>query len=233
MHVKLEERSPMSDLIDNALAPEATAETDTAQVDSQQPEQTTETPTAPVAEKAADAQTAAERMVPISTVQKERKERQELQRKLAEYEQKSKLSQYDENDMQAVMNHPYVQELLIKQAKSELTEFAKGILDEHSEIPDAVKKAITANVRGFVKETTTDVDTAKIDIQEYIDNLVEQMPVQAQQPKNFPVAAPKAQDESSGTNPLEVQQVLEKPVDEWSDDEAKLVAQYKKTMPKR
>lgn len=210
-----------------AEAPEApTVETETTQSDSQQTKQTAE----PAQSAAREAQ---ERMVPISVVQKERKERQELQRRLAEYEQKSKLSQYDENDVSAIMSHPFVQELLIKQAKSELTEFAKGTLDEHPEIPEPVKKAILTNVRGFVKETTTDVESAKIDIQEYIDSLVEQFPAQPVQPKTFPVASTTAKETVSGAKPMDVQQVLDKPVDEWSDDEAKLVDQYKKSMPKR
>lgn len=226
MHVKLVERSPMSDLNDTALAQEATAEPETAQVDSQQPEQTTEVP------EKTEALTPQERMVPISTVQKERRERQELQRKLAEFENKSKLSQYSEDDMGATMSHPFVQELLIKQAKSELTDHAKGLLDEHPEVPEAVKKAILANVRGFVKETTTDVDSAKIDIQEYIDSLVESV-APAQQPKKFPVASTKPQETASTARPMDIQQILEKPVDEWTDDEGKLVDQYKKTQPKR
>ena len=217
----------MSDLNDTASAPQApVAETETAPVDSQQPEQTAEVP------EKTETPTPQERMVPISTVQKERKERQELQRKLSEFEQKSKLSQYTEEDMGAVMNHPFVQELLIKQAKYELTDFAKGQLDSHPEVPEAVKKAILANVRGFVKETTTDVGSAKIDIQEYIDSLVDVAQAQ-QQPKTFPVASTKAQETASGAKPLDIQNILDKPVDEWTDEEAKMVKQYQKTLPKR
>lgn len=208
-----------------AEAPEATtAETDTAQPQSQEVKQT--------AEVAPQPQKPVERTIPYQRFAEVNKGYKELQRKLAEYEQKSKLSQYSEDDMGAIMSHPFVQELLIKQAKSELTEYAKSLLDEHPEVPEAVKKAITANVRGFVKETTSDVESAKIDIQEYIDSLVEQNAVQ-QQPKSFPVASTKPQEVSPSGSPMEIQNILGKPVDEWTEDEAKLVDQYKKTMPKR
>jgi len=173
-----------------------------------------------------------ERTVPYKRFAEVNKGYKETQRKLAEFEQKSKLDQYTEDDMGKVMNHPFVQELLIKQAKYELTEFAKEQLDSHPEVPEAVKKAILANVRGFVKETTTDVESAKIDIQEYIDSLVDTTQAK-QQPKSFPVASTKAQETASGARPLDIQNILDKPVDEWTDEEGKIVDQYKKTLPKR
>lgn len=172
-----------------------------------------------------------EKTVPYSRFSEVNKGFREAQRKLAEYESKSKLSQYDPNDMEAVMAHPYVQELLIKQAKSELTSYAKDKLDSNPAIPEAVKKAILANVRGFVKESTTDVDSAKIDIDEYIDSITE-APVPGMNPKVIPVAPTTAQESASGTTPMEVQEILETPVDEWTDEQAKVVANYKKSHPK-
>lgn len=203
----------------------APVEPETTAPESPQGEQTTEVPN-PVT------QAPPERTIPYSRFAEVNKGYKDLQRKLAEYEQKSKLSQYTEDDMGAVMNHPFVQELLVKQAKYELTDFAKEQLNEHPEVPEQVKKAILANVRGFVKETTTDVESAKIDIQEYIDSLVESTQTQ-QLPKTFPVASTKAQETASGAKPLDIQNILDKPVDEWTDDEAKTVKQYQKTMPKR
>lgn len=173
-----------------------------------------------------------EKTVPYSRFHEVNTGLREAQRKLAEYESKSKLSQYDPNDMEAVMAHPYVQELLIKQAKSELTSYAKDKLDANPTIPEAVKKAILANVRGFVKESTTDVDSAKIDIDEYIDSITE-APVTQPNPKVIPVAPTTAQESASGATPMEVQEILETPVDEWTDEQAKVVAQYKKSQPKR
>lgn len=177
-------------------------------------------------------QEAQERMVPIRVVQEERKQRHEAQRKLAEYEQKSKLSQYDPNDTEALMAHPFVQELLIKQAKSELTTYAREKLDGLPQVPEAVKKAILANVRGFVKETTSDVDSAKIDIDEYIESLLEEVTTQPQ-PKVIPVASTQQKESASGATPMAVQEILETPVDEWTDEQAKIVDQYKRTQPKR
>jgi hypothetical protein len=215
----------MSDVNDNAQATEvAPVETETTVPEPQQAEQTEV--------QSPEPQKPAERTIPYTRFAEVNKGYKELQRKLAEYEQKSKLSQYDENDMASVMNHPFVQELLIKQAKSELTSFAKDLLDQHPEIPEPVKKAMTANVRGFVKETTTDVESAKIDIQEYIDALLEQVQVQPQ-PKVFPVASTTTKETASAARPMDIQAILDKPVDEWSDDEAKTVDQYKKTMPKK
>lgn len=178
-------------------------------------------------------QPVAEKTVPYSRFSEVNKGYREAQRKLAEYESKSKLSQYDPNDMEAVMAHPYVQELLIKQAKTELTSFASELLDSHPEIPDAVVKAIKANVRGFVKENTTDVESAKIDIQEYIEGLLEGVKPGQQLPKVIPVASTTPKESPSGANPMDVQAILEKPVDEWTEEDAKTVDTYKKSQPKR
>lgn len=214
----------MSDVIDTADASqEATVEPVTTQPESQQVNETTEqhAPVTPV-----------EKTIPYSRFAEVNKGYREAQRKLAEYESKSKLSQYDPNDMEAIMAHPYVQELLIKQAKTELTTFASDLLDSHPEIPDAVVKAIKANVRGFVKENTTDVESAKIDLQEYIESLIENVgPVN--KPKVIPVASTTPKESPSGANPVEVQAILEKPLDEWTEEDAKTVDTYKKSQPKR
>ena len=217
----------MSDVNDNApvalvaeAAPVTTVEPDTTQPQPQEVNKTAE-PVVP------------ERSIPYKRFAEVNKSYKEAQRRLAELDAKSKLGQYSEDDMGAVMSHPYVQELLIKQATYELKDYVKGSLDEHPEIPENVKKAILANPRGFVKETTTDVESAKIDIQEYIDALSEQLAQVPLAPKAFPMATTKAQEATPGTRPLEIQQVLEKPMDEWTPDEIKLVDQYKKSQPKR
>lgn len=221
----------MSDVNDNvnvaevAEAPEAnTVETDTTQPQSQEVKQTADVPN-PIQQKQ-------DRMIPYNRFAEVNKGLREAQRRLAEFEQKSKLSQYTEDDMGAIMSHPYVQELLIKQAKSELTDYAKGLLEDHPEIPEQVKKAITTNVRGFVKENTSDVESAKLDIQEYIESLIDSVQPQVQ-PKVFPVASTKPQETASNARPIDVQKILEQPIDEWSEEDAKIVEQYKKSMPKR
>lgn len=176
---------------------------------------------------------APEKTIPYSRFAEVNKGYREAQRKLAEYESKSKLSQYDPNDTEALMAHPFVQELMIKQAKSELTTYAREKLDGNPQIPDAVKKAILANVRGFVKETTTDVDSAKIDIDEYIESILDEVGPTQPQPKVIPVAPTQQKESASGATPMQVQEILNTPVDEWTDEQAKIVDQYKKAQPKR
>lgn len=175
-----------------------------------------------------------EKTIPYSRFAEVNKGLREAQRKLAEYESKSKLSQYDPNDMEAIYQHPYVQELLVKQTKAELTSYAKEKLDASPSIPEAVKKAILANVRGFVKESTTDVDSAKIDIDEYIDSITEAAPVApAPQQKVIPVVPTTQKESAPGVTPMDVQKILETPIDEWTDEQAKVVDQYKKSQPKK
>ena len=220
----------MSDVNDNVqvpevadVTPEATVEPETTVPQSQEENKTGVIPEMKPAEKS----------IPYSRFAEVNKGFKEAQRKLAEYERQKTLGQYDENDMAAIMSHPFVQDLLMKDAKYQLTDFAKGMLEGHPEVPEPVKKAILSNVRGFVKETTSDVESAKIDIQEYIDSLVEGLPQQAIQPKQFPVASTTPKETSSTANPKDVQAILEKPVDEWTEDEATIVDNYKKSQPKR
>lgn len=212
----------MSDVNDQVEANDvATVEPETTQPEPQQVNETTE-PVAPV-----------EKTIPYSRFAEVNKTMREAQRKLAEYESKSKLSQYDPNDTEALMAHPFVQELLIKQAKGELTTYAREKLDANPQIPESVKKAILANVRGFVKETTTDVDSAKIDIDEYIESIIDDSTPTQPQPKVIPVASTQQKESASGATPMDVQAVLDTPVDEWTDEQAKIVDQYKRTQPKR
>lgn len=174
------------------------------------------------------AQEAQERMVPISAVQKERKQRQELQRKLAELEGSQKLNQYSQDDMETVLQHPYVQELLVKQARQELTDFARVTMDEFPGLNPALKKAILKNARGFVNEATTDVETAKLDLRAYIEEVVEENEADTPPPpKTFPVAATNVSKANvSGARPADIQRILEKPIDEWTDDETAVVETY-------
>lgn len=211
----------MSDVNDTAEAPVAPVEETTAP-DAQVNETTEQKVEAPV-----------EKTIPYSRFAEVNKGYREAQRKLAELESKSKLSQFDPNDMEAIMAHPYVQEMAIKLAKTELTNFASDLLAQHPEIPEAVVKAIKTNVRGFVKESTTDVEAAKIDIQEYIEGLLEGVkPTQPAQ-KVIPVASTTPKESPSGATPMEVQAILETPLDEWTEEQIKTVDNYKKSQPKR
>lgn len=190
-----------------------------------QPEETT-----PEEAQVPVAQEAQERTVPISVVQKERKQRQELQRRVAELEGSQKLNQYDPNDMEAILSHPFVQELQVKQAKQELTDFARTTLDEFPTLSSVVKKAILKNARGFVNETTTDVETAKLDLRAYIEDIVEESEAEtptAPAPKTFPIATTNvSKTDVPGARPADIQKILEKPIDEWTDAETAIVDSY-------
>lgn len=205
-----------------------TVEGETTEADSQPVEQTTEVPEP----QQTATEEATERMVPLSVVQKERKLRQETQRKLAELTGNQKLSQYDPTDTEAVMQHPLVQELLIKQAKTELTDHARELLSEFKNIPEVVKKAILKNARGFVNEATTDIETAKLDLQDYIAEIAQELEAESTKtppvaPKNINVASTNvSKTEVPGVKPAQIQKILNKPIDEWTDEEASVVDKY-------
>lgn len=205
-------------------------EGETTETDSQPVEKNSEASEQPV-ETQTVKEEAQERMVPLSVVQKERRQRQELQRKVAELEGRDKLNQYDPTDTEQVLQHPMVQELLIKQAKQELTEFAREELAKYPNIPEAVKKAILSNARGFVNEGTTDVETAKLDLQDYLENLVESevSSTTPPAPKSFKVATTNvSKNDTPGVRPAEIDKILAKPIDTWTDQEADIVEKYSK-----
>lgn len=172
-----------------------------------------------------------ERTVPLKALEAERKRRQEFQRKLAEVEGNQKLNGYDPEDLSAVMQHPFVQEMLIKQAKQELTDYARTTLDLYPGLHPAVKKAILGNARGFVNESTTDVETAKLDLAEYIESIAEEAETQNPSiPKSIKVAATNvSKTDIQGMRPAEIQKILDKPLDSWTDEEATAVEQYSKS----
>lgn len=175
---------------------------------------------------------AQERMVPVSVVQKERKQRQELQRKLAELEGSRKLSQYDPEDYERWVSDPRSQELMIKVAKQELTDHARTLLEQYPNLHPVLKKAILKNVRGFVQEATTDVESAKLDLQDYVESIAQEADAAAPvtpAPKNFQVATTNASKTVQGTRPAEIAKILGKPVTDWTEKEAEVVENYAKS----
>lgn len=214
----------MEDVKTEQVTPQAEPET------AEQPsvvEQTAETPT-----ESPDV-SVQERTVPIAALQEERKRRQELQRQLAEKTSAEQFNQYDPEDINAILQHPMVQELMIKDARRELTDFARDTLDQYPGINEQLKKAILKNTRGFVNESTTDIETAKIDILEYIEEIAAEVnQEQNQNPTNkgFKVASTNvAPSQPTGAKPADIQAVLNKPVDEWTDEEAAAVDAYSKS----
>ncbi len=171
-------------------------------------------------------------MVPISVVQKERKQRQELQRKLAELEGSRKLSQVDPDDYNTWLANPMSQELMIKVAKQELTDYTRTLLESYPNLHPVLKKAILKNVRGFVQEATTDVESAKLDLQDYVESIAQEADAAApvtQTPKNFQVATTNSSKTVQGTRPADVEKILAKPITDWTEKEADIVENYAKT----
>lgn len=188
---------------------------------------TTQQPATPAVKETVENQQP-ERTVPYSRFSEINKAYRETQRRLAEIEGKQRLQGYDPNDLEQIMQHPYVQDLMLKQAKTELREYAKDVLDQYENIPAPVKKAILANVRGFVKESTQDVETAKLDIQEYIEQILEEVgETEPQKKAEFPVASTNATPVSKSSTPAEVQKIMAKPPEEWTPEDMAALENYK------
>lgn len=168
-----------------------------------------------------------ERTIPYGRFAEQNKALREAQRRLAELENRSKYSQYNPQDTEVVMSHPIVQELMLKNAKHELNDYTKDLLENYPMLHPQVKKAILANVRGWVKETTTDVETAKIDIAEMVENLIAESQT-APQPQTFQVSQTNAGITQPGTKPADVMNILNKPIDEIDDNEGKILRNYRK-----
>lgn len=173
-------------------------------------------------------------------LQEERSRRREMQREMAQLKAEGQQRKYagtDPDQAAAWFADPRSQELLIKVAKQELTDYTRETLSDtrYSSIPEAVKKAILKNVRGFVNETTTDPETAKVDILDYIESLLEETSAATPPVKQgFPIAATNtsAVDEA-GTTPAEVQAIMDKSMTEITDDELAVLENYNKTLAKK
>lgn len=189
---------------------------------------TTQQPATQAAKETVENQVQPERTVPYSRFSEVNKAYRETQRRLAELESAKKLQGYDPSDLEQVMQHPYVQDLMLRQAKTELREHAKDVLDQYESIPSTVKKAILANVRGFVKESTNDIETAKIDIQEYIESILEEFDEAKPKDKlEFPVAATNAPPVTKSSAPAEIQKILEKAPEEWTPEDMAAMENFK------
>lgn len=180
-------------------------------------------------------QTPTDRTVPYQALADERKKRQEIQRKLAEYESAQRSSAYSQDDLDKLMQHPFVQDLMMKDAKRELTDYTKDLIEtQYPSLNAGIKKTILSNVRGFIKESTHDVESAKLDIQEWIESNYEDAKAPTSQsaipqPKSFPVASTNATQTTPGITPAALQKIYAKPVDEWTDDDMKIIAQAEGT----
>jgi hypothetical protein len=209
----------------------------TPQAAPQQPEQTPVASDAPVALMQPQQGTAPvqqERTIPYSRFAEVNKNMKDAQRQLAELRTQMQSGQYSAEDVNQIMAHPYVQDLLIQNAKYQLTDYAKELLGNYPTLDERVKKAILSNVRGFVKETTTDIESAKLDILDYIEGIVAENPTQqVAAAKSFQVAPSNAPVIESKVKPAEIEKILKKPLDEWSEEEMQILGEYTKSHPQK
>ena len=173
--------------------------------------------------------TPASRTVPYSRFQ-------EINKKLrkAQQELETRGNRYNPEDLDDIRQHPYVQDLEMKRAESDLRQGANEILERYPDLPPIVKKAILRNPRGYVKADDQSVPEGLLSIEEYCEQVMEEVeaggtPSSVPQPKQVPVAGSNEPGTTQiGSTPSEVDAILKKPVGEWSDDDMKIIDEYKK-----
>jgi hypothetical protein len=168
-----------------------------------------------------------EKTIPYSRFQEVNNQLKEMRRKAAQEQASKGLQGYDPNDLETVRNHPYVQELELSKARTELRTGAEDILQRYPNVPPSIRKAIIKNPRGYVNENTADVPTALLDIEDYIQEIASEFETPATAPKQFPIAGTNTPSNIQGSaNPAEVQAILKKPVDEWTPAEVEILHRY-------
>lgn len=170
---------------------------------------------------------ATERTIPYSRFHEVNEKLRKAQRELAEARGRANQPQYE--DLDTVRSHPYVQELELNQAESELRRGAEDILQQYPNLHPAIKKAVLNNPRGYVSRKTTDVPNALLDIEEYVQKVLgEQNDQPVSQPKQFPVAGTNTPVVTQGPRISgEIEKILKKPVDEWTDAEIQQMEAHK------
>lgn len=229
----------MGDVKDpNTASP--TGET-TPEVQPQEPEQTSQEPTVAPAETQPPAKPEGETETkpieePEETVPKAHYENvqralRQARRRLAEARKARQPVRAEPDDLDEVRQHPYVQELEMDKAENQLRRGAEDILKNYPDLPKAIRKAILANPRGYVNRDTQDVENGLLDIEEYVQRVVEDIETGGKpsksKPKQVPVAGtnqPTATTPSA--TPAEVQAILDKPVNEWTEAEQELIKEH-------
>lgn len=175
-----------------------------------------------------------ERTVPYSALREERSRRQELAREIASLRARESMVPQGDGELTAeqVMAHPYVQQLILDRAERELKDFARDELDKRPHIPANVVKQILRNPRGFVSPQTTDIENAKLDLLDYLDGW-EAGDIVPPPGKAFPVAATNAPVSKTAGTPAELQRILNKPPEDLTDEEAKIVEDALKNTPRK
>lgn len=161
-------------------------------------------------------------------LQQEREARKALQREIAQARSQRSLEGYSQEDLEQIISHPWVQELLLHQAETQLKEGAREILSQYPQIPKPIANAILRNPRGYVQPGTSDVETALLDISDYVAGIAEEFGEGGtSEPKSFPVAGTNVSAvPEEETTPAEIAALMKKPPEEWTDEELKLAEEW-------
>lgn len=184
-------------------------------------------PTAKVSEKGPEV---TEKTIPYSRFKEVNDLLKQVQRELAQSRGQEAYRGYSEGDLEQIFAHPFVQQLLLEQAENQLRQGAEEILSRFPNIPKSIAKAITRNPRGYVSPDTTDVQTALLDIEDYVAAIAEEFGEGGpSEPKPFPIAGTNVSAvPEEETTPAEIAALMKKPPEEWTDEEMKLAEEWNK-----
>lgn len=162
----------------------------------------------------------------------EREARKKAQRSTADFRGSRNLEGYDAQDLEQVMQHPFVQDLLLKQAENELRVGAQDILEQYPQVPKSIASAIIKNPRGYVQPGTTDVQNALLDIQDYLEGIAGEFETPADgqnpQPKTVPIMGNNQQLGSQDSLEVQIQEIMKIPPEAWTKEQEKAVDEYLK-----
>lgn len=168
-----------------------------------------------------------ERMVPYQALRDARDQLRNAKRELAGMRGRQATAGLDPDDLEAIKNHPYVQQLEQQSAVAQLRQGAEEILSRYPQLPQHLARAILRNPRALIGPETASVPEALVDIDEYVQEIVDELGADtAATPKQVQVAGTNSPAGiQQGTSPAELDAILKKPVSEWTDEDEKLLKQ--------
>lgn len=171
----------------------------------------------------------AEQTIPYGRFREVNEALKEARRELAQLRGQEAYRGYSEEDLEQIFAHPFVQQLLLEQAENQLRRGAEEILSRYPNIPKPIAKAIIRNPRGYVNPATTDVESALLDIDDYVASIAEEFGEGGtSEPKPFPVAGTNVSAvPEEETTPAEIAALMKKPPEEWTDEELRLAEEWK------